>query len=132
MCKIRLVKYSTKGTTKGAKMYTRKLCSECGERPVAINYRKAGKIHYRTKCDHCSRSAKNGIPRWVRSGYRKKLKCNRCGFTSKFSQQFNVFHIDGNLNNCGYANLKTVCANCQRLLHTLHLPWKQGDLTPDL
>jgi hypothetical protein len=24
-----------------------------------------------------------------------------------------------------------VCANCQRILHKLKLPWKRGDLTPD-
>jgi hypothetical protein len=42
-----------------------------------------------------------------------------------------VYHIDGNINNCKYANLKTVCANCQRLLHKIKLPWKRGDLTPD-
>jgi hypothetical protein len=110
----------------------RNLCKTCNQRPVAINYHKDGKIHYRKQCDHCSRTRKEGIPRWVRAGYRKKLKCDRCGFASRNSVQFNVYHVDGNLNNCRYDNLKTICANCQRLLYSQKIPWKQGDLTPDL
>jgi hypothetical protein len=42
-----------------------------------------------------------------------------------------VFHIDGDPKNCRFSNLKTVCANCQRVLDRLRLPWRQGDLTPD-
>lgn len=110
---------------------SRPLCAECGIRPVAINYVKNGQNYYRKKCDHCSRGRKEGKPRWYKSGYRMKSKCDRCGYTSKYPQQFNVYHIDGNLNNCRYDNLKTVCANCQRLLHSLNLPWRQGDLVPD-
>lgn len=110
----------------------RKLCRSCMKRPVAVNYHKDGVIHYRSQCDHCANVAKDGVPRWKKSGYKKKLKCDRCGYSSKYSQQFDVYHIDGNLNNCRYDNLKSICANCQRLLHTLHLPWRQGDLTPDL
>lgn len=110
----------------------RKLCKICKHRPVAVNYHKEGKTYYRSKCDHCDRVSRNGIPRWFKAGYRKKSKCDRCGFTSKYLEQFDVYHIDGNLNNCRYDNLKSVCANCQRLLHTLHLPWKQGHLVPDL
>lgn len=109
----------------------RKLCKSCNKRPVAINYRKDGVIHYRSKCDHCARGADDGIARWVRSGYTLKTKCDKCGYSSKYKEQFNVFHIDGNPNNCKVANLKSVCANCQRILHELGLPWKQGDLTPD-
>jgi hypothetical protein len=35
------------------------------------------------------------------------------------------------MTNCKYTNLKTVCANCQRILYKLGLSWRQGDLTPD-
>jgi predicted HNH restriction endonuclease len=42
-----------------------------------------------------------------------------------------VYHIDGDISNCKYSNLKTVCANCQRILHKLKQPWRRGDLTPD-
>lgn len=109
----------------------RKLCKICNKRPVAINYYKAGKAFYRSKCDHCSKNRKGERPLWAFHGYKKKNLCDRCGFTSKYTEQFNVYYIDGDLKNNRYSNLKTVCANCQRLLHKLNLPWRQGDLTPD-
>jgi len=110
----------------------RNLCKICGQRPVAINYYKEGKAFYRTKCDHCSKKRLDGVPNWKKSGYQKKLICEKCGFSSKYSEQFNVYYLDGNTNNTRYSNLKTICANCQRILHRLKLPWKQGDLIPDL
>ncbi len=109
----------------------RDLCQKCGKRPVAINYYKAGKTFYRSKCDHCAKGRKQERPLYEKHGYKKKNICDRCNFTSKFSEQFNVFYIDGDPSNNRYTNLKTVCANCQRILHKLKLPWKQGDLRPD-
>ena len=109
----------------------RSLCKTCGARPVAINYRKEGKIFYRSKCDHCARSRGPGRPLWALAGYKMKLKCDRCAYESKYKEQFNVYYLDGNPSNARIPNLKTVCANCQRILHVLKLPWKRGDLTPD-
>jgi predicted HNH restriction endonuclease len=45
---------------------------------------------------------------------------------------FRVFHVDGDLNNCRPANLKTVCSNCSQVLHKEGVKWRQGDLVPDL
>jgi len=109
----------------------RDLCRICKKRPVAINYHKGEKVFYRSKCDHCSKGRKKQRPLWAIAGYKKKSLCDKCGFTSKYIDQFDVFYIDGNPTNCRFNNLKTVCANCQRILHKLKLPWKQGDLTPD-
>lgn len=109
----------------------RNLCKNCKKRPVAINYYKEGKPFYRSKCDHCAKNRKDGTPRWKKYGYQKKSTCDKCGFTSPYSEQFEVYHADGNLSNCRFSNLKTVCANCQRILYKFKLPWKQGDLTPD-
>lgn len=109
----------------------RPLCKICGEKPVAVNYYKGKKAYYRSKCDCCSRGNTPGKPKWYRLGYRKKDHCEKCGFKSKHSEQFNVFHIDGDLENCRPTNLKTVCANCQRVLHKEGVRWRQGDLTPD-
>jgi len=109
----------------------RKLCKKCGERPVAINYYKQGKAFYRSRCDHCARGNTTTRPLWVLAGYQKKPACDRCGFKSPHTETFNVFHIDGNLTNCRFNNLKTVCANCQRVLHKDGVRWRQGDLTPD-
>ncbi len=110
----------------------RPLCI-CGIRPAAINYRKDGKIYYRKKCEACLRygGTGKGLPKWYQDGYRMKLYCDKCNFKSKYKEQFNVYHVDGNLNNSRPTNLKTVCANCQRILHKLKLPWRQGDLKPD-
>jgi len=109
----------------------RNLCRICEQRPVAINYYKDGNPRFRSTCDHCARKRKEGTPLWQACGYQKKSTCDRCGFASKYAEQFNVFMIDGNPTNCRITNLKTVCANCQRILHKLKLPWRQGDLIPD-
>ena len=112
---------------------TRPMCT-CGQRPAAVNYYKAGKVYYRKKCEVCLRygGQAKGLPKWYLSGYRLKLQCEKCGFKSKHKEQFNVFHIDENLNNVRPTNLKTICANCQRVLHKEGITWKQGDLVPDL
>jgi len=120
---------STKGHEKGGVM--RNLCKTCGQRPVAVNYYREGKTFYRSNCDHCARGRKEGRPLWTIAGYKKKLVCDKCNHTSKYPEQFNVFYVDGDPTNCRFTNLKTVCANCQRVLHKLKLPWKQGDLRPD-
>lgn len=109
----------------------RDLCNFCGQRPVAINYYKNGQTFYRSKCDHCAKNRIHEKPLWSLAGYKKKAACDKCGFTSKFQEQFNVYYADGNPKNCRPNNLKTVCANCQRILHKLKLPWRQGDLKPD-
>lgn len=122
-----------KGTKRAVnKYYMRPLCKTCHERPCAINYYKGKKTFYRSKCDTCARGAQPKKPRWHQQGYRKKDHCEKCGYKSKWSEQFNVFHIDGNLNNCRPSNLKTICANCQRILHKDGVKWRQGDLVPDL
>ena len=109
----------------------RPLCV-CGKRPAAINYKKDGKTYYRKKCEQCLRNgAGHGIPLWEQRGYVKKNVCEKCGFKSKHSEQFNVFHVDGNLENFRPNNLKTICANCQRIVQKEGIRWKQGDLTPD-
>jgi hypothetical protein len=110
-------------------MSMRPLCS-CGLRPVAINYYKNGKPFYRSQCGNCNSGVK--IPRWYTSGYRLKNVCDKCNFKSPHREVFNVFHVDGDLNNCRPTNLKTVCANCQRVLHKEGVRWRQGDLVPDL
>ena len=107
----------------------RPLCT-CGIRPAAVNYKKNGRTYYRSQCEACISG--KGVARWYRSGYRIKNTCDKCGFKSPHKEVFAVFHVDGNLDNCRPLNLKTVCANCQRVLHKEGEKWKQGDLVPDL
>ena len=108
----------------------RPLCS-CGCRPVAINYIKNGRTYYRRVCENCLKG-KIVSCRWFNAGYKIKNQCDKCGFKSPYTDVFNVFHVDGNLNNCRPSNLKTICANCQRILHREGIKWNQGDLRPDL
>jgi hypothetical protein len=111
---------------------SRPLCI-CGFRPAAINYIKEGKTHYRRKCEVClSGGIAKGIPKWYQDGYRIKSKCDKCGFSSKHIEQFNVFHVDGDMNNTRIVNLKTVCANCQRVLAKEGITWRAGGIQPDL
>jgi hypothetical protein len=109
----------------------RNLCKKCQARPVAVNYRKEGRAYYRSTCDHCSRGSNQSRPLWILSGYKKKEACERCRFTSKSPEQFDVFHVDGDLRNCRPTNLKTICANCARVLHKEGVQWRRGDLIPD-
>ena len=110
----------------------RPLC-ECGYRPAAVNYKKNGKTFYRKQCDTCLHHGKKmwGIPKWHRAGYRQLDTCEKCNHHSNHKEQFNVYHIDGDLNNTLRSNLKTICANCQRLMQKQGTKWKQGDLLPD-
>ena len=109
----------------------RPLC-KCGERPRAINYIRNEKVYYRSLCEVCMKNGLHyGIPRWKRSGYKLKKVCDKCGFKSLYKEVFNVYHVDGDLNNCIISNLKTVCANCRSVLGKENIRWKQGDLIAD-
>jgi hypothetical protein len=109
----------------------RPLCI-CGLKPAAINYYKNGKTFYRKKCETClGTNTGHGIPKWQIAGYKKKNFCEKCGYKSNFEEQFNVYHVDGDLNNCRPSNIKTICANCQRIIQKEGYKWRQGDLRPD-
>ena len=110
---------------------SRPICKKCKTNLAAVNYHKEDRIYYRKVCDSCARGTTVLAPRWSRAGYKKKNKCDKCGITSNQSVIFDVYHTDGNLNNCAHSNLKTVCSNCQRILVKQGLGWKQGDLLPD-
>lgn len=113
----------------------RPICPVCTQRSVAINYRSAGKVRYRKLCDSCIRQGKKLKPippSWIKAGYRKKERCDMCGFKAKYPvKQLRVFYVDGNLKNNLHTNLKTVCLNCQVDVTNSKLAWKPSDLTPD-
>lgn len=120
----------------GVNMYMtdRKLCPVCRQRPVAINCIKNEKTYYRKVCDVCSRKGKQlrpVPPAWVRSGYKKKPHCEKCGFKAKYPEQLGVFYVDGNLKNNNWSNLKTICLNCQQEVYKSRLPWRESPLEPD-
>lgn len=109
----------------------RPLCECCKKRPKAVNYKKNNKIYYRKLCEVCIKHGPRIVPQWERAGYVMKSCCEKCGYVSEYKEVFRVFHVDGNLNNCRYSNLKTVCASCAIVLAKEGVIWKQGDLTAD-
>ena len=125
-----------KGQAHKYPMQSRKICLTCHSRPVAINYLRKEKIYYRKLCSHCLRKgkrAKANPPLWFKSGYRKKEVCEVCKFKAPFpKEQLTVCHIDGDLKNVAWINLKTVCLNCLCTISKSKLSWKPGELEPDL
>ena len=92
-------------------------------------------MYYRKTCDSCA--TKNSkkprkTPRWQLQGYKKKPTCERCGFKARYAAQLTVFHVDGNLKNNQIDNLKTVCLNCVAEIKRSDLPWRRGEIEPDL
>jgi len=112
---------------------SRPLCTACNGNPAAINYHSGDKIRYRKICASCARKGKRArvFPAWIKAGYKKKLVCDRCGFKAKSINQIFVFHIDGNLKNNEWTNLRSVCANCRIDLHNSKTTWRESPLVPD-
>ena len=113
----------------------RPLCTECKAKPRAYAYRRYGKVYWRRKCDTCIRKGAGkrvgGVTALQRSGYKKNKKCELCGFKARSPSQLDVLFVDGDLRNAVATNLKTVCANCQRLQGVRRLGWRVGDLVAD-
>lgn len=125
LCKGPLYKYSV----------IRPMCPVCEQRPCAINYKKLEVTHYRSRCETCLRKNRNlprRRPNWQAAGYRKKMVCDRCGFRARYSAQILVYHVDGTMTNCDVKNLKSVCRNCHIDIMRSDLPWRRGDLEPDV
>jgi hypothetical protein len=110
------------------------MCSACRQRPVAINYWRDQKPHYRSRCDVCikrKRQPRAAVPRWRQSGYEKKMRCDCCGFRARYAAQIIVYHVDGDLNHNDAKNLKSVCQNCAVAINRGDSFWRPGDLEPD-
>jgi hypothetical protein len=112
----------------------RPLCSVCNKNYAAANYWRNGIRHYRSRCESCIRIGKQLLPqrpKWQQDGYRKKMKCDVCGFVAKITAQTQVWHIDGNLNNSELVNLRTVCLNCVEVVKRKNFTWRRGGLEVD-
>jgi len=113
----------------------RPTCGKCGQRPRAISYyRQNGVAQYRSICEHClalSKKLKPPVPRWQSAGYVKKKKCDVCGFTSQYSSQITVWHVDGNANNTDFVNLRSICLCCVEVVKRRNTIWRRGDLEAD-
>lgn len=112
----------------------RPICKTCNKNPCAINYIRKNKKYYRSLCDDCGKKKikkKPLIPLWEKAGYKKKTSCDICGYKSLYPTQMVVFHIDGNLKNAGFYNLRTICLNCVEVVKRKEITWKRGDLEVD-
>lgn len=112
----------------------RPFCPMCNKNVCAVNCIKNGKRYYRKTCDVCSRlrlKMPTRKPNWFKSGYKKKLTCDLCGFRSLFATQIAVFHLDGNLENIAFDNLRSICLNCVEMVKKKEVTWKRGDLQVD-
>lgn len=112
----------------------RPICKVCNKLYCAVNYHRAGVVHYRSICDDCGRKKKNQRPRkslWLRGGYEKKKNCDLCGFHSALNSQITIFHVDGNLENINPSNLRSICLNCVEIIKKREVTWKRGDLEID-
>lgn len=109
----------------------RATCPICKTNPVAINYRRGQRVYYRSLCTPCihKRRSVPQIASWIKSGYKKSDRCDRCQFRFKMSDQSDVYYIDGNTNNNHWANLRTICRNCQ--IEVAHTRWRPSNLRPD-
>ena len=111
----------------------RPICKNCNKNVCAVNYIRDGVRHYRSICDSCG---KNKVKRrktysWEKAGYKKKSVCDVCGFTALYQTQMTVFHIDGELTNVEFSNLRTICLNCVEVVKKKEIRWKRGDLQVD-
>lgn len=101
------------------------LCERCKKNTKAINYKKGDRIFYRSLCDACIiEKRKNVKPQWQQDGYKKKFKCESCGFTAKHPSQLTVIN---------YENVyKTICLNCNELFKIENkIEFRKGDLKSD-
>lgn len=82
-------------------------------------------------CIAKGRKTKIPVPRWRLTGYKKKTLCDLCGFNSLYPSQIVVYHIDGNLNNCDWINLRSICLCCVEAVKRKHFTWRPGEIEVD-
>jgi len=112
----------------------RPICKQCNKNFCAINYVRNNITHYRSICNECGSKKIKKRPtksNWEKAGYTKKSTCDICGFRSLYHTQMIVFHIDGNLRNTNYSNLRSICLNCVEVVKRKEITWKRGDLQVD-
>lgn len=91
----------------------RPLCENCKVQLAKPNgTSKHGFTKWHKYCSSCAKSIYS--PKF---GHRlnKKNKCEKCGFEADDKCQLDIVYKDGNKKNKERSNLRTLCANCNRL-----------------
>lgn len=95
------------------KQRSRPLCQHCGTVPAKFNgTSKLGFKKYHRYCVDCSKMLYSEAYRYLEH---RSTKCADCGFTALDRCQLDLVYKDGNSKNKRSSNLKTLCANCNRL-----------------
>lgn len=92
---------------------SRPLCEHCKISLAKPNGKsKHGFTKWHKYCVACAKSAYNS-----KFGYllHKKNTCEQCNFIPEDACQLDVVYKDGNKKNKDKSNLKTLCANCNRV-----------------
>lgn len=91
----------------------RGVCVRCNKNKQKKKSKNRG---YHPLCSACEiQLYQKTIPASKKHRRNLKLLCSKCGFTSEYTCQFDIDHIDGNHNNNKTDNLQELCANCHRL-----------------
>jgi hypothetical protein len=91
----------------------RPFCSNCKTSLAKSNgVSKHGFKKWHKYCSTCSKAIYN-----QKFGYllHKKNRCEKCNFVPEDSCQLDIVYLDGNNKNKTKSNMKTYCANCNRL-----------------
>lgn len=95
------------------KQKPRPLCKNCNVVPSKFNgISKLGYKKYHKYCNICSKILYSEKYKHLQH---KQLKCEFCGFKATDKCQLDIVYKDGNKKNKKLSNLKTLCANCNRL-----------------
>lgn len=68
---------------------------------------------------------------WVRAGYKKKNKCEKCGRKLNHPDAGVIHHVNGNTNDNHFFNLRTICLVCEVDVKYGFVGINPDDLTPD-
>lgn len=95
------------------KQPNRTLCKNCNLQLVKPNgISKHGFTKWHKYCSSCAKTLYD-----EKHSHRinKKKKCEKCGFVALDKCQLDLVYLDGNSKNKDPNNIKTYCANCNRL-----------------
>lgn len=68
---------------------------------------------------------------WVRAGYKKKSKCERCGIPLYDPGVCEVHYVNGDITDNHFFNLRTICIICDYYIKHNIKKFNPDDLTPD-
>ena len=91
----------------------RPLCKQCNLSLAKPNGKsKHGFQKWQKLCVQCSKAKYDPKSSYL---FHKKINCEQCGFVAEDICQLDIVYLDGNNKHKDSTNMKTLCANCNRL-----------------